>query len=295
MHKHCFFAAPLVRPGYEKAFFRAFFDAAERRGAFLRLRHLDAPGPLYAAAAAVAAETGRLSAPSARYARAMLQGPWTADAYLKVSLSGKKRKDLRRLRSRLEEEGPVSVERLSAAESVAPWADEFLSLEASGWKGKAGTAIGMEAASAQFFRAAVVAAHRDGDLQMFRLRLGGRAIAAAVNFNAAGAVYAFKVAYDEAYARYSPGVMLEIEMMKALEADPSVRFIDSCAKAEHPMIERLWRERRTIEALNISRRDAAGRAMFRLLTGLERASERRRAAGAATLIGDDQEAADDDF
>jgi CelD/BcsL family acetyltransferase involved in cellulose biosynthesis len=295
MHKHCFFAAPLVRHGHERAFFHAFFDAVEQRGAFLRLRHLDASGPLFTAAAAVAAETGRLSAPSARYTRAMLLSPWTTDDYLKGSMSGKKRKDLRRLRSRLNEEGAVSVDLLGPGEDIAPWADEFLELEASGWKGKAGTAMGAEPASAQFFRQAADAAHRAGELQLFRLRSGARTIAAAVNFRSAGALYAFKVAYDETYARFSPGVMLEIEMMKAIEGATDLCFIDSCAKAEHPMIERLWRERRTIEALNISRRDAAGKAIFRVLTGLERASERRRAAEAARNANDDQDPADDDL
>lgn len=273
MHKHCFFGAPLVRPGHEEAFFSAIFDLVERRGAFLRLRHLDADGPLYAAAAAVAQRTGRLSSPSARYSRAMLRGPWRTDDYLKVSLSGKKRKDLRRLRSRLEEEGAVAVDRLGAGADIDPWTEEFLALEAAGWKGKAGTAMGGEAASTQFFRQAAGAAHRTGDVQMFRLRLGARTIAAAVNFAGAGVVYAFKVAYDEAFARYSPGVMLEIEMMKALEGTSGLSFVDSCAKAEHPMIERLWRERRKISALNVSRRDAPSKALFRLLAALEGASE----------------------
>lgn len=292
MHEHCFFAAPLVRRGQEQAFFRAFFDAVETRGAFLRLRHLDADGPLYAAAVAVAAETGRLSAPSARHARALLRGPWTTDDYLKGSLNGKRRKELRRLRSRLAEQGAVSFDRLGPGDSLDPWTEDFLKVEASGWKGEAGTALGSKAASATFFRAATSAAHRAGELQMFRLRLGEKTIAAAVNFASAGAIYAFKIAYDETYARYSPGVMLEIEMMKALEGGPSLCFIDSCARAEHPMIDRLWRARRTISALNVSRRGAVERALFKLLTGLERASERTRAVQSAK---DDQDPDDDDL
>ncbi len=277
MHQHCFFAAPLVRRGSERAFFAAFFDLVEGRGAFLRLRHLDASGPLYAAAAAAAAATGRLSAPSARYQRAVLKAPWTTEAYMKESMRGKHRKDLRRRRARLEETGPLSFERCGAGDDLDAWTAEFLALEASGWKGAAGTALRQDPAAARFFQEAVSRARAAGELQLFRFRHAGRTIAAAVSFCGGGVSYAFKIAYDEAFARFSPGVMVEIEIMRALEGDAAVSMIDSCAKVEHPMIDRLWRERRAIAALNISRRDAPSKALFRLLTMLEAASEKARA------------------
>jgi CelD/BcsL family acetyltransferase involved in cellulose biosynthesis len=277
MHKHCFFAAPLVRAGDERGFFRAFFDWAGRRGAFLRLRHLDAEGPLYAAAAAVAAETGRLVSPSARYERAMLTAPWTTEDYLKDSLRGKHRKDLRRRRARLEEAGTVRFEIFGDGDDLAAWTEDFLAVEAAGWKGAGGLRahdrVAKEARRGLFLTKRRAA----GTLQFFRFRLGDHTLAAAVNFRAGAVSYAFKIAYDEAYARYSPGVMIEIEIMKALEADRSISRIDSCAKVEHPMINRLWRERRQIAALNVSRSDAPSKALFQLLMMLERASEKTRA------------------
>lgn len=278
MHKHCFFAAPLVRPGYENAFFRALFDLAESRGAFLRLRHLDAEGPLFAAAAAVAADTGRLSAQSARYERAMLRAPWSTDDYLKISLNGKRRKELRRRRARLEEAGALRFETSAAGDDFDAWADDFMTLEASGWKGAAGTAMRQDPASERFFRDAVRRAAGTGEARFFRLMLGARPIAAAVNFQSGAVSYSFKIAYDEAYSRFSPGVMMETDMMKALEGAPGLAFVDSCAKTGHPMIDRLWRGRRVIAALNISRRGPAAKAVFRLLTILEAASEKARAA-----------------
>lgn len=279
MHKHCYFGAPLTRAGAERAFFRSIFKFVERRGAFMRLRHLDADGPLHAAAMAVARETGRAVSPSARYERAMLTAPWTTDDYLKLSLRGKHRKDLRRRRARLEEVGAVSFEMFAAGDDLSVWIEDFLALEAAGWKGENGTALQQEEASVRFFREAMRRSQEAGALQLFRFRLGGKTMAAAVNFRARDVSYAFKIAYDEAYARYSPGVMIEIEIMQALEG-AGLSKIDSCAKVEHPMINRLWRERRRIEALNVSRRDAPSKAMFSLLMMLERAAEKARAAKA---------------
>jgi len=276
MHKHCFFAAPLVRRGFEEEFFGALFDLIERRGAFLRLRHLDAEGPLHAAAAAVAKQTGRISSPSAGYARAMLAAPWTTDDYIKISLNGKRRKELRRLRARLEDEGSVQFEASCPGDDLEAWAEEFLALEASGWKGRRGTAMRQDPASARFFIEAVQHASSVGDVRFFRLKLSARPLAAGVNFQSGAVSFAFKIAYDEAFARFSPGVMLEIEIMQAMEGSPGLSLIDSCAKNQHPMIDRLWRGRRAIAALNISRRDGPSKSLFRLLMMLERASEAAR-------------------
>ncbi len=288
MHKHCYFGAPLVRAGAERAFFPAFFDFVGRRGAFLRLRHLDVDGPLHAAATAAARATGRSISPSARYERAMLLAPWKTEDYLKLSLRGKHRKDIRRRRARLEETGAVSFEMFAAGDDLSAWVEEFLALEAAGWKGENGTALRQEASSARFFREAARRAHDAGELQLFRFRLADRTIAAAVNFRAREISYAFKIAYDETFARYSPGVMIEIEIMQALEG-AGVAKIDSCAKVEHPMINRLWRERRRIEALNVSRRGAPSKAIFSLLMTLEKAAENARAAqvGATETQDDD--------
>lgn len=287
MHKHCYFAAPLVRAGSEHAFFRSFFDFAERRGAFLRLRHMDAEGPLVAAASAVAAETSRRVSPSARYERAMLPGGWRTEAYLADSLSGKKRKELRRQRARLSEIAPVRFEKISGVPDLDLWTEQFLALEAAGWKGREDTALASDSASAAFFRAIVKRAGAEGELHLCRLIAGDSPAAMAVNFisrfSGGEAVYAFKIAYDEALARFSPGVALEIEMMGDLEQRRSVAYIDSCAQAGHPMINRLWRDRRRIAALNISRRDASSKALFRVLMMLESVSEKARARKAARM------------
>jgi len=278
MHPHCFFGAPLIRKGVEAAAMAALFDLADGEGAFLRLRHLDARGPI--AGAATRAAAGRRLAQSARRERAFLPGGYDASALLAAALSAKKRKELRRLRARLEEEGAVEFDTLGRRQDLSAWIADFLFLEASGWKGGEGTALSSNANSRAFFEAAAARAFDAGSLDFHRLTLSGRPIAMIVNFIDRGAGYSFKIAYDEAYARFSPGVMLEIGMMHALEGRGGLAFMDSCAAPDHPMINSLWRERRVICALNVSGGRRRSRALFQLLTRLERASEEIRAAAA---------------
>src|SRR5437899_10808553 len=56
----------------------------------------------------------------------------------------------------------------------------------------------------------------------------------------------FVFAFDEAYRAYSPGFLLEVENVRRLHQRPAVRWMDSCADAQHAMINRLWPGRRTM-------------------------------------------------
>jgi CelD/BcsL family acetyltransferase involved in cellulose biosynthesis len=206
----------------------------------------------------------------------MLRGGFDAEATLNAALPGKKRKELRRQMNRLADAGAVAFEALSSAVELDSWTEQFLKLEASGWKGRAGTAFASQPAHAEFLREALRRAHEAGSLQFCRLSSGGAPVAMIINFIERGNAYSFKIAYDETYARLSPGVLLEIELLHALAARADLKFIDSCAQADHPMIDSIWRERRAIVALNVSHRDITGKLVFKVLTSLERAAEKNR-------------------
>jgi hypothetical protein len=89
-----------------------------------------------------------------------------------------------------------------------------------------------------------------------------------VNFITPPGAYSFKTAYDEAYARFSPGMLLQLENLALLER-PEVQWADSCAAEGHPMIERLWRGKRRMESRNIAIGGPARRWAFRLLMAWE--------------------------
>lgn len=96
------------------------------------------------------------------------------------------------------------------------------------------------------------AAYTRNRLQMFGLFLNGEPLAMKVNFLSDPGSFAFKIAYDERYAKYSPGVQLELENLRRLHESPDVEWMDSCAVPKHFMINRLWKERRTIQHLRVS-------------------------------------------
>jgi hypothetical protein len=76
------------------------------------------------------------------------------------------------------------------------------------------------------------------------------AIAMKCNFVGSAGAWSFKIGFEESYAKYSPGVLLELENIRSsFDERNAVSFpwMDSCAKPDHPMIDHLWRSGRTIE------------------------------------------------
>jgi CelD/BcsL family acetyltransferase involved in cellulose biosynthesis len=250
-HPYCYLCTPLVRQREAKAALAALFDwaATDPRGTpLVELSTVNGDGELLHALIDLTNERKLLAFHDERYNRALLRRRDTAEAYLAGAVSAGHRKEIQRQGRRLSELGRVAVERLAAGDDVQPWLDEFLTLEAGGWKGRNGTALACAPRTRIFFVTAARAAFEAGQLDMLRLTLDSRAIAAKCSFRSGEGAFAFKIAYDERYARYSPGIQLELANVEAVHRDPQLRWMDSCAKQAHFMIERLWSERRPIHA-----------------------------------------------
>ena len=82
-----------------------------------------------------------------------------------------------------------------------------------------------------------------GRLQIARLSLDGRTIAAGAVLRSQARAYYWKTAYDPAYAPFSPGLQLTLAMSPDLQADRRLTLADSCADPDHPMIDRIWTAR----------------------------------------------------
>jgi CelD/BcsL family acetyltransferase involved in cellulose biosynthesis len=265
LHDNCFCGVPLVAKGAELPFWRAVLgwaDAQPGAALFMHLRGIVLGGPLHTALDAVARQDGRQVEIVHSEARAMLASDLAPEAYLEASLSGKKRKELRRQANRLAEEGALAFELRTDAQGIAAWCEAFLALEAAGWKGKAGSALASAPGTARMFCDSLHGAAAQGRLERLTLTLDGRPIAMLATFLTPPGAYSYKTAFDEDYARFSPGVLLQRENLAMLER-ADIAWSDSCASADHPMIDHLWRERRGIGRLSIAIGGRLRRAAFR--------------------------------
>ena len=264
-HTNAFHGSPLIEAGREDDFWRALLgwcDANAGPALFLHLPQLDADGPIFEALRRVTKAENRPAAIVQHEMRAMLQSDKSPDAYLAASLSGKKRKELRRQYRRLAEEGTLRFERQREGADLERWIEAFLKLEANGWKGREGSALASDCRTGRMFADMLHGAAEAGVLERLALILDGRPIAMLVNFLTPPGAYSFKTAYDERYARFSPGVLLQRENLDLLD-DPQIDWCDSCAAPDHPMIDRLWNERRAMVRVSVALGGQARRALAR--------------------------------
>ena len=248
LHANAFCGTPLIARGAERAFWRELLDWADEHaeGAlFLHLHELPEDGPSFRALCEEVRERPRPAAVVKRTERAMLASDRSPQAYFEQSLSAKKRKELRRQLNRLGDEGEVAFERRCDRRGLDGWIGDFLALEARGWKGSRGSALASSPDTARFFRAALRGAADNQRLERLTLSLDGRPIALLANFIAPPGAFCFKTTFDEGLARFSPGVLLQRENLGLLSRE-EIDWTDSCAAEGHPMIERIWREKRTI-------------------------------------------------
>jgi Acetyltransferase (GNAT) domain len=183
-------------------------------------------------------------AAEARFERAVLRRSSQA-AGVRGLISASHYRDLRRLARRLAEklDGPVAVHDLSQRAQAV---EDFLSLEASGWKGERGTAMRSQAEHARYFRALCDGFRDAGRLQMLALGTEERSVSYQCNLLTADAVFQFKIAFDESCRHYRPGLQLEVRLMERFQEQMSQGWIDSCADPSSQLFAHLWPDRRPI-------------------------------------------------
>ena len=234
---------------------------------------------------AVLERRGGSSASFGQHRRALLRATGDAAHYLDAAIGRKKRKELNRQRKRLGESCTVTFSQSCNATESAQALDDFLQLEKNGWKGRAGTAARDHAEIARFMTSAVAGLASEDKAWIGRLGVDGRAIAAMVMLRSgatdAATVWAWKIAYDESYARFSPGVQVLVDVTQAMLGDRSVARADSCADSDHPMIDHIWRERLALADRLISVGPTFGFGTARRLEHL-----RRGAISAAKALRD---------
>ena len=278
---------PLVRRGAGLRCLKAIFEwlDAQPQGA-VEFRALPCDTLLHADVAAVTLEQSRLVAADS-FARPLLRRAESAESYLHAALPADTRKDLRRRRRRLSELGTLTSFRQPEGDPTGAL-EAFFALEAAGWKGVAGGAFAAQPSTLAFARNVLAEAHRRGRLQVVGLDLDGVPVSRCINIVAGDTAYAYRTAYDERFARFSPGVLAEIETIEAFHADPQLQSMDSITDPLNATLGRLWTHRRSLQSIVVAS-GALGELWVSMLPLLRwtkrRLSHRAREAATPKAIG----------
>ena len=237
---------PLDRDMAEEAVANMLTAARQAGAHALILQHMSLDGAAMKVFTEVLRRGGMHPRVLQSHVRACLDATRNADELLHDGLGAKKLKELRRQRNRLAEHGAVHFDVAREPADVATALETFLALEASGWKSKRGTALGLHDGDAAFVRRATSALAPTGQCEIITLRAGDTPVASAIVLRHQDRAFYFKLGVDERFAKFSPGVQLTLDLTRHLCADRSIALADSTASPDHPMINPIWRERLAI-------------------------------------------------
>lgn len=200
--------------------------------------------------------------PSGIRRRAILIPRESGAGYLERVLSKNKRKAFARRGRQLEKLGKLEWRFIRDESGVMRAAEDFLRLENSGWKRKKGSSIAARARDLKFFAAVIANCARGRKVFFTEFRLDGKTISSTCNFVSGNAGFAFKLGWDERFARQGLGLLSEYELVKrAPEVIPELEFVDS-GTLPGSYLESLWHERRTLVSGFYSLKSGAGLYLF---------------------------------
>lgn len=255
------------------------FDATARHSAgtqVLLLRHMRTDDAFWPCLLHVLMQTGRRFQIIAQLERAgiKLENVYGLDMR---AITGKRTVQSARVSLRkLAEHGEPGHRAVTEKQALGPALETFLRLEASGWKGRAGTAL--SAASHDGFMRAAIANLAGRDSARIDLTLLDERVIAATLSIASGPAHQplwmpWKTAYDEAFTGCGPGAlnlftMTQLLLQEAQENGTGLA-LDSLADPQSMIANRLWRHRWQLADVLIDLKPG-GSASFPLIALAER-------------------------
>ena len=217
----------------------------------------------------------RLNAPieiMAQSQRASLKLDGSYKNWFESNFDRKRRKEYKRLRARLGELGKLESRQWRQGEPLQPWFDDLCALEAKGWKGRRGTAIACDSKLVLCLEEAIDRLGAAGQLRFWSITLDGQVIATLFAIVAGERAWLGKIAFDEAHAKYSPGVLQILDATESLFAEGGITLVDSCAAPDN-----IWRDRIAVCDVLVGT-PGMRTARFRAMAAAERLRRRARLA-----------------
>ncbi len=126
-----------------------------------------------------------------------------------------RRSDLRRMRRNAEKLGPVSFEvHTGPTGAVQDLLKKAFAIENKSWKRREGTSLVLDSKRSAFFTLYATEAAKKGMLRIFFLRIGEQLAAMQIAVEYGGALWLFKVGYDESFKKCAPGQLLMLESVR---------------------------------------------------------------------------------
>jgi len=174
------------------------------------------------------------------FERATLDQGSTFDQHMIDHVSKKRRRNLKRNRRRLGELGKLEMRSFTGGAELESAVEDFLTIEASGWKGQRGTALACKENLAAFARRAFGDNQKNPITRADVLYLNDKSIAVSLAIYTGKTAFTLKCTYDENYRTFSPGLLLEQDIIEDFLKTRWVERLDSATAPGGHVVQGLW-------------------------------------------------------
>jgi len=135
------------------------------------------------------------------------------------------KQSIRRNERRLREAGELRIDFHEPAEhEVDALLDIAVEVEAKSWKDRTGTALAHDDRQRNFFRLYAKIAAKAGRLHVTLVSLDGQPVAMYIGEIYAGVFWGYKTGFDEAFAKFGPGMLIHYHLISHLAGRGVTRF-----------------------------------------------------------------------
>jgi CelD/BcsL family acetyltransferase involved in cellulose biosynthesis len=210
-NSHTFSCRPLARD--EEAMTALLKAVTQDGGREIRLTGLEVSDGGTAALESTARETSMLAATEAAFASPYIDTSGGYDAWREQN-KHRWKAPLERKWRKTERDHESEFQMVVVPPDLEAELDEGLRIEASGWKGDAGTAIESADDSALFYRLLARAFQERGELRFSWIKVDGKAISFDYCILYRRCLYTLKSGFDEDYKNLAPGLVLRLATIK---------------------------------------------------------------------------------
>lgn len=137
------------------------------------------------------------------------------------------KRNLRRLLKHASKLGNITFEYISDEKALPHAFNQFLKIEASGWKGAEGTnsAIMLNSRLKHFYEEIVNRFSKTGNCQINLMKIGDNYVAGHLCLITNGTLHLLKIGYDQEYEKVAPGSQLLFDLIQKCTDDPGIKVI----------------------------------------------------------------------
>lgn len=240
-HNHCFLTTPLI----EKNFFLSHKQTQEHLWGtiLLELQQRFKSLAIHANTHTSSLTFKGIHSFTRYFSRPSVKIPKSWDIY-ESDLPSKRRKEYRRICKRLGELGELEFHS-DIYQQLSPIMQEFMLLEASGWKGDCGDALAKRPKEKAYYLEVIANAEQAQKVAFNLLQLNGENVAISFGYCCDKEFFEIKTAYSETYKSSYPGIVLELKNLANYSHHP-YQEVDSCTNPDNFVISRMWPDKKPL-------------------------------------------------